>query len=104
MAKVKFRICDNYKKTREITYSGGQKGWNDFVSNFTNKVVLSFFATTVYFQYLQTYFLSFGGSIGLKVPNNDSKAFLHTVVAKKDETTLLVKLLTKSFHPFWPPL
>ena len=28
-------------------YSGGQKGWNDFVSNFTNKVVLSFLATTV---------------------------------------------------------
>ena len=23
---------------------------------------------------------------------------------KKDETTLLVKLLTKSFYPFWPPL
>ena len=26
------------------------------------------------------------------------------MVAKKDKTTLLVKLLTKSFHPFWPPL
>ena len=28
-------------------YSGGQKGWNDFVSNFTNKVVSSFLGTTV---------------------------------------------------------
>ena len=27
-----------------------------------------------------------------------------TVVAKKDEMTLIVKLLTKSFYPFWPPL
>ena len=26
------------------------------------------------------------------------------MVAKKDETTLLVKLLTKSYYPFWPPL
>ena len=32
-------------------------------------------------------------------PSNQS-----TVVAKKDKTTLLVKLLTKSFYPFWPPL
>ena len=29
---------------------------------------------------------------------------LSTVVAKKDETNLLVILLTKSFYPFWPPL
>ena len=29
---------------------------------------------------------------------------IYTVVAKKDKTTLLVKLLTKSFYPFWPPL
>ena len=28
----------------------------------------------------------------------------HTVVAKKDKTTLLVILVTKSFYPFWPPL
>ena len=28
-------------------YSGGQKGYNDFVSDFTNKVVSSFLATTV---------------------------------------------------------
>ena len=32
---------------RAITYSGGQKGLNDFVSKITNKVVLSFLATTV---------------------------------------------------------
>ena len=32
------------------TYSGGQKGRNDFVSNFTNKVVSSFLATTVVFD------------------------------------------------------
>ena len=32
----------------EGLYSGGQKGMNDFVSNFTNKVVHSFLATTVY--------------------------------------------------------
>ena len=25
-------------------------------------------------------------------------------MVKKDKTTLLVKLLTKSFYPFWPPL
>ena len=30
--------------------------------------------------------------------------FHYTVVAKKDKTTLLVKLLTKSFYPFWPLL
>ena len=30
--------------------------------------------------------------------------YLCTVVAKKDKTTLLVKLLIKSFYPFWPPL
>ena len=33
----------------KYTYSGGQKGWNDFLSDFTNKVVLSFLATTVRF-------------------------------------------------------
>ena len=27
-----------------------------------------------------------------------------TVVPKKEETTFLVKLLTKSFLPFWAPL
>ena len=29
---------------------------------------------------------------------------IHTVVAKKRKTTLLVKLLTKSFYVFWPRL
>ena len=34
--------------SRRMIYSGAQKGRNDFVSNFTNKVVSSFLATTVY--------------------------------------------------------
>ena len=37
----------------------------------------------------------------IKKPIRNSKC---TVVAKKDKTTLLVKLLTKSFYPFWSPL
>ena len=31
-----------------LKYSGAQKGRNDFVSNFTNKVVSSFLGTTVF--------------------------------------------------------
>ena len=33
-----------------------------------------------------------------------ASSFVPTVVPKKEETTLLVKLLTKSFLPFWAPL
>ena len=35
-------------------YSGGQKGWNDIVSKITNKVVLSFLATTVFWVVIET--------------------------------------------------
>ena len=35
-----------------LGYSGGQKGYNDFVSKITNKVVLSFLATTVQFEWI----------------------------------------------------
>ena len=89
-----------YISTR--SYSGAQKGRNDFVSKITNKVVSSFLATTVFHHYELRLFAHILLDIDLSpIAFKENESFIHQCTYHSLLLHVLFCLLFSEFFVKW---